>query len=74
MKIEKVRVKTTLKAGGQVWQKGDVITGDIPQPLLNEVRLGKSTVEILQQTEEGVDKKKSAPSLPKSKLLVKPKA
>lgn len=49
MKVEKVRVKTTLKAGNIVWQKGDILTVPLPKDILNEVYCNTGTVEILKQ-------------------------
>ena len=49
MKIEKVRVKTTLKAGQTVWQKGLILTEPLPKDILNEVYCNTGTVEILKQ-------------------------
>lgn len=51
--IEAVRVKTTLKAGGNKWRKGSTIfkttKKPIPQDLLMEVRLKTGTVEVLRR-------------------------
>lgn len=49
MKIEKVRVKTTLKAGKIVWQKGLILTEPLPKDILNEIYCDTGTVEILKQ-------------------------
>ena len=49
MKIEKVLIKTTLKAGQNVWQKGMVLTQPIPKDILNEIYSNTGTVEILKQ-------------------------
>jgi len=56
MKVEKVRVKTTLKAGNIVWQKGDVLTTPLPKDILNEVYCNTGTVEILKQGRDIVNK------------------
>ncbi|MEA2067011.1 MAG: hypothetical protein U9O65_07990, partial [Thermotogota bacterium] len=49
MKIEKVRIRKTLKAGSSVWQKGMILTEPIPKAILNEIYCDASTVEILKQ-------------------------
>jgi len=49
MKIEKVLIKTTLKAGQIVWQKGMVLTEPLPKDILNEIYCDTGTVEILKQ-------------------------
>ena len=49
MKIEKVRVKKTLKAGNIVWQKGDILNAPLPKDILNEVYCNTGTVEVLKQ-------------------------
>lgn len=49
MKIEKVRVKTTLKAGSTVWPKGLILTEPLPKDILNEIYCDTGTVEILKQ-------------------------
>jgi len=49
MKIEKVRVKTTLKAGKTVWQKGLILTEPLPKDILNEIYCNTGTVEVLKQ-------------------------
>ena len=49
MKIEKVRVKTTLKAGKTVWPKGLILTEPLPKDILNEIYCVTGTVEILKQ-------------------------
>jgi hypothetical protein len=52
MKIEKVRVKTTLKAGKDVWQKGLILTEPLPKDILNEIYCDTGTVEILEQGQD----------------------
>lgn len=49
MKIEKVRVKTTLKAGKTVWPKGLILTEPLPKDILNEIYCDTGTIEILKQ-------------------------
>jgi len=49
MKIEKVLIKTTLKAGQIVWEKGMILTEPIPKDILNEIYRNTGMVEILKQ-------------------------
>ena len=49
MIIEKVLIKTTLKAGNVVWQKGQTLTAPIPEDILAEVKANTGTVEVLKQ-------------------------
>ena len=50
--IEKVLLKTTLQAGDNVWVEGVIINAPIPQTLLDEVKLGTGTVEIVKKSHE----------------------
>ena len=58
MKIERVKVLTTLKAGPEVWNKGQILTSPIPQAILSEIRAGTGLVEVLEG-EGFVEPKKS---------------
>ena len=49
MIIEKVLIKTTLKAGNMVWEKGQTLTAPIPEDILAEVKANTGTVEVLKQ-------------------------
>jgi len=49
MTIEKVLIKTTLKAGNVVWEKGCVLTAPLPKAILDEVNANTGTIEILKQ-------------------------
>lgn len=61
MKIEKVLIEKTLKAGDTVWEKGTVVDAPIPKEILNECSYGTGTVKILKQVRENVIKPTPAP-------------
>ncbi len=46
--IEKVKVLRTLKAGDNIWYKGEVIGPPVPDDLLREIRRG--WVEIVKES------------------------
>lgn len=48
MKIERVRLLTTLKAGEQVWVKGKILTSPIPADIITEIKNQTGTVEVLE--------------------------
>lgn len=50
MRIEKVRIKKTLKAGPQVWLEGAVLTPPLPPDILKEVDNQTGTVEVLESS------------------------
>ena len=51
--IKKVRLLKTLKAGKNVWLEGkEFFHPHIPPDILSEVRLGASTVEVLEESFE----------------------
>ena len=65
MTIEKVLIKTTLKAGNLVWEKGCVLTAPLPKDILAEIEANTGTTEILAQRRDLFNK----PVLvPKTKL------
>lgn len=48
MKVERVKVLTTLKAGDKVWGKGEILSSPIPADIISEIRAGTGTVEVLE--------------------------
>ena len=56
MTIEKVLIKTTLKAGNVVWEKGCVLTAPLPKAILDEVNANTGTIEILKQGRDSYNK------------------
>ncbi len=46
--IEKVKVLRTLKAGDDIWYKGEVVGPPVPDALLGEIRRG--WVEIVKES------------------------
>ena len=47
--IEQVLIKKTLKAGDTIWVEGSIENSPLSQVLLDEVRLGTGTVEVIKQ-------------------------
>lgn len=56
MKIERIKLLRTLKAGTNVWLEGSVYPNDaqpsIPDELLREARLGVSHIEVIKASRE----------------------
>lgn len=46
--IEKVIIKTTLKAGSKVWEEGAFVLAPLPPVILEEIQKGTGTVEIVE--------------------------
>ena len=65
MTIEKVLIKTTLKAGNLVWEKGCILTTPLPKDILAEIEANTGTIEILEQ---GRDISNKPVLVPKTKL------
>ena len=56
MSIEKIRIKTTIKAGSMTWVEGTVLVATkdepIPTDLLGEIESNTGTVEVLSEKKE----------------------
>lgn len=44
---ERVKVKTTLKAGNKVWLEGEILTPPLPEDILKEIHRNTGTVEVI---------------------------
>ncbi|RLA02602.1 MAG: hypothetical protein DRQ42_00235 [Gammaproteobacteria bacterium] len=52
--IEKIEIKKTLKAGKNIWEEGTILDrkdGPFPSDILEEVRLNRGTVEVIERSE-----------------------
>lgn len=67
MKVEKVRVLTTLKCGEKVFQQGKVLTHPLPAEILKELAAKTGTLEVIESVKTS---KKAASSSPSTKKLV----
>ena len=47
--IKKVRILKTVKFGGKVYLRGEIISEPIPTALLSEIKKGKKTVEVFEE-------------------------
>ena len=46
--IEQAIVNVTLKAGKNVWEKGEVLTSPLPPDILNEIYANTGTVSVIK--------------------------
>ena len=46
--IEKVRINTTLKAGKNIWDEGEILTAPLPPDVLDEVYRNTGTVSVIE--------------------------
>jgi len=51
MNIEKVIIKVTLKGVSNQWEEGEVLFPPLPQEILQEIDLGRDTVEVVKMDE-----------------------
>lgn len=65
--IAKVRLLVTLKAGDKSWAQGSILEAPLPPAILNEIRVGRGTVEILKVTQP--EKEPEKVSVPKRVLV-----
>ena len=73
MNIERVKVLVTLQCENNVWEEGTILTNPLPPDILEEIRLERGTVEVLEyaKASESSIGQGSVISIPSRKKLLR---